>query len=446
VFWAAIDLESKAVTRSISIVSVEIRIHMCSPDSLKPAPRGFQQLRASIATNRMASILLIAFWILTQSPTAAKSDNGMIEGMVMRVGTLTPVPGADVTATREGRGSQPSLSVVADQDGRFVIPNVPPGRYRISPWHLGFLRVTEPTITVRKREQIRDVALSLVPPPGRLQGKVIRPDGSPAAGVSVELARLSYLRGQRLLHGAGHETKTDARGDYRFEVSPGDYYVRTAASTLLARTYSPDQTDASKAASVRVREASETTADIHLSQAPFKISGRIVDPHSGPGDREVSIFLANRGATVRDDGLPLTDLPCCGGPTPVAVLTDVTRPFEIGLVSPGAYDLHVIMIVRPPLNTNLYSLSGYYVGRAAVDVADRDVSGVEILLGNLIEVKGQIVSSGKSIKNIKEMAVYLLPLDSNPFEGSSTAVDKNGRFTAYLREGSYQLYQNVFFS
>jgi len=385
----------------------------------------------------MGPILLITFWILAQSPTAAQSDNGTIEGMVIRADALSPISGAEILATREGRGSPQTLSVVADQNGRFLIRDVPPGRYRVSSRHIGFFATAQSyaTITVRRREQIRDVELSLLPPHGRIHGTVVRPDGLPVAGVSVELANLTYWSGQRQLHKSGHETNTDARGEYRFEVPPGNYYVRTAASALFARTYSPDTTDAVKAAAIQVREDSDTTADIHLSQAPFKISGRVVDPHSGPGDREVSIFLANRGATIRDDGLPLTELPCCGGPEPVAVLRDLTRPFEIRGVSPGRYDLHVLMIVRGPVANPL----GYYVGRAAVEVKDSDVPGVEIVPGSLLQVQGQIVSSGEPIKKINQASVHLTALDSNPFGGSATAVDKSGRFTAYLREGSYQL-------
>jgi hypothetical protein len=107
--------------------------------------------------------------------------------------------------------------------------------------------------------------LLLQVPRAAIHGKVVRPNGQPAAGISVELVKaLSDGKGPRRLEYSGQPVAIGASGEYRFDVAPGEYYVRTVTTPggAQARTYFPNTSNPGQAKSILVAQGDDVSAEI----------------------------------------------------------------------------------------------------------------------------------------------------------------------------------------
>src|SRR6185436_401228 len=122
----------------------------------------------------MSSILFALFVFLLQGPPAQAP--GSVEGYVVRLGTSTPVARARVNLRVEGgnpaaqgRVAGP-LTATTDAGGKFAIPNVPPGRYRLSASRDGFMPAQfgerggggpGAVLAVESARQLKDIVIAL---------------------------------------------------------------------------------------------------------------------------------------------------------------------------------------------------------------------------------------------------------------------------------------------
>src|SRR5262245_10295320 len=104
-----------------------------------------------------SALLAFAFFLFQAAQTQSPAS---IEGVVVRLGTSTPVARARV--------SLPNAQTLTDENGRFSFRNLQPGSYRISAAHNSYIpgqyggrRVAE--VTLGPGQAIKDIVLALVP-------------------------------------------------------------------------------------------------------------------------------------------------------------------------------------------------------------------------------------------------------------------------------------------
>jgi hypothetical protein len=292
---------------------------------------------------------------------------------------------------------------------------------------------------------------------GTIHGRVLQSDGKGVAGVSVELVKSSYGNGQRSLLSTGEPTQTGPQGAYRFQVAPGEYYIR--AGTISAdqnwRTYFPGTTEPGKAEPIRVTQGAELSADIRLPATPaFKISVRLVDKVPVFGGHHIAAFyLTIRNSSVREVEFVSDGCSCPGkvpSPESTRFVTLAKDRFEIRGVPAGSYDLKAMMWVgdKDPFQLQLYKVgepipvSVINSGQTTVEVNGSDVGvTVEIRPGvkvSLVDVKGRMIANGKPVP--KDTA--LVSLNNKAIDASrilEERVDKAGVFTIRsVPEGNYQ--------
>jgi hypothetical protein len=143
---------------------------------------------------------------------------GIVRGIVRQ--DTKPVSGALVKFKRDD-GTEP-YSRLTDVDGRFVLQGVKPGKYTVSATVTGSTASAplELTITEGSDREVEIIIKSAASPPppsiGSVQGTVKKPDGSAAAGATVELRVGDAVKGN---------TKTNDKGEYKIEVAVGKYEV-----------------------------------------------------------------------------------------------------------------------------------------------------------------------------------------------------------------------------
>jgi len=148
-----------------------------------------------------------------QDVTLRLRPGGKVEGIVVDE-KAAPVKDADVALGTQDR-ARPMVEVSArtDEEGRFVLEDVPEGGHRVRAWAASY---PEARVSVNVPAQ-RFLRIELRPA-GIVTGKVADGRGSAIAGARVMLSTSAWERG-----GAGGAAKaeTDASGVYRMEIYPG---------------------------------------------------------------------------------------------------------------------------------------------------------------------------------------------------------------------------------
>jgi hypothetical protein len=231
---------------------------------------------------RSSAVLLAAALWHSLAQTQTRPAAGRIEGVVLQSGGVNPQPivGARITVTKAnsatgsnllipGRTQGTSLTdfgntnlpglpppgqrgappgpppipqptalpippVLSDRDGKFVVPNLEEGSYRLLITLNGYVRQEYgqrvfpgqgTLINLAAGEVLKDIAIYLTPT-GNISGRLFDNEGQPAVAVPLQLLKAIYNQaGQRIFQNAG-QARTNDRGEYRFYwVTPGRYYV-----------------------------------------------------------------------------------------------------------------------------------------------------------------------------------------------------------------------------
>jgi hypothetical protein len=172
------------------------------------------------------------------APQYRAEDLCVVDGRVVSEATGEPVRKAAVRLTPAGggRGGR-AYGAMSDASGRFSIPNVAPGRYRLSVGRGGFAEGqydetggrSRSAITLETARKLTGLALRLTPL-GAISGRVVDEYGDAVARVQVHTARYRYVNGNRLLVIGGSGSTNDL-GEYRiYDVAPGKYYIYASYS------------------------------------------------------------------------------------------------------------------------------------------------------------------------------------------------------------------------
>src|SRR5688572_23013331 len=165
--------------------------------------------------------------------TQVSGQTATVSGTVVKQGTGEPLSKAQVTI---GSIDGPSFVATTDADGRYSIPNVPPGQYRIRatrtnhvPAEFGDRAANGCGIpvTLVAGQRMTDARIAMLPA-GVITGRLYDSDREGMPGVSAHALKYAYENGNRILT-VVQTVQTNDLGEYRlYGLAPGRYYVAAA--------------------------------------------------------------------------------------------------------------------------------------------------------------------------------------------------------------------------
>jgi len=337
----------------------------------------------------------IAVFLIAQNTVSA-------EGIVLDAVTGEPVEDVDVSAAVSEFDSAP-ITVMSDAKGRFVFPNLPTGKYRLTTLRAGYVSVRPEGrrspldagvwITTRQGQPLKDVVLRIFRA-GAISGRVLDARGQPVVNAEANLIRQSYddrgrqiSQPQYLGRDLGGGTTND-RGEFRiFGIPAGEYRVRispdisetvfqpNAGDEIEQETYYPGVPDFASAGPVRVEWGSEIRlSDMTvpmLKAGPVKL--KIVNETGVPeGESDFRSFEIYRDGQV------------IAGVISGASLTGGSGRFELrGGLPPGKYDIRLGWGGNESMEA----------GRATIEVSGTEVTG-NIVVRKAPVVTGKLLLQG----------------------------------------------------
>jgi protocatechuate 3,4-dioxygenase beta subunit len=384
-----------------------------------------------------------------QTPPAPPAGTGVLEGVVRRSDTRSPIEGVTVSMF-DGRSQ---ATVITDTAGRFRFANLAPANYNLTARRDGYAipqarlddvrSTTARTTAIVTDQKTTQTFLELLPG-GRISGRVYDANGQPLANVQVSPFFEAYSDGRRTLVAPSGFARvlTDDRGEFRmWGLVPGQYYLRAEyravnaqiangrGNNLVGMAYFPNAAQPTNAQAVTVHADSETPADIHLLPvSAVKISGRI------SADPSVALTGVVFTLASRED----TDVAETGRAAARGRGSPTDGQFELIASYPGAYDIFAEGSTRD---------GARYVGRISVDVRDRDIANVSVVMLPTFNVKlrisgdrGPILTGAPSLQPVAPMPQSLRPrrVIATAEEGAASPATPGETFAGVV-EGQYHV-------
>jgi beta-lactamase regulating signal transducer with metallopeptidase domain/5-hydroxyisourate hydrolase-like protein (transthyretin family) len=340
------------------------------------------------------------------------------------------------------------FTAVSDKDGRFSIPNVPGGEYRIRPERDGFFPDANPENVSRVTvipNQMAEATVSLAGG-GVMSGRVIDALGRPVQDAVVDALIMTYENGYPVLRTSVTKT-TDDQGEYRlFWLVPGEYYLQVTPPTAPGsagpgpRMFYPGVLDTTGATPLVVRGNDKLSGlDVQLRNTRLaKLSGVLtstipMDEMERQGRLYVGQGNNSRPSLMlvsRDPNKP--DVTGGGARFVGAVaLNEGTGKFETQGILPGSY----FLLGRLPAN-NANGGAGFAFGRVAVEVGNDDIGGLAIKVDRMVDVVGRVTVDGRVPQNVP-VRVTLRVDDSAMKIGIYSAL--SGRYTPVTENGEFRM-------
>jgi len=322
----------------------------------------------------MAQVLFTILLFLAQS-------SATIEGVVVRSGTSTPVPGARVSIGL--------ASAIADDSGRFTFMNVLPGRYRLSANHADYVPGQSVDVSIRGDEAAKGLVLGMIPK-GSITGRVYNKNGDAISGANVQPLKYAYQDGRRILltiatpKGTG---QTNELGEYTLPgLAPGPYIIKadipgspSGSRETFLPVYFPNTTDPAMASPVELPPGVNFNGvDLRINEArSVRVSGRVKDGASGEPAVGAAVTLVPRRGTVATGSLKRTQ-------------TGEMGAFEFLHMAPGSYDVVAT------------STAGRLAASESIEIRSDDIEGVNLVLQSQLSIKGKV-----SLENTESGTVSL---------------------------------------
>jgi protocatechuate 3,4-dioxygenase beta subunit len=333
-----------------------------------------------------------------------------ISGRVVVAETGTPIRRANVRLT--SRDARIERDASTDNEGRFEIPSLPAGRYRLFVSKPGYVSLEYGQgrafeggrpLDVAEGQALDKIDFSL-PRGSAITGRITDEFGDPVTDVQVQAMRYQFENGARQLVNAGRMSVTDDLGQFRiFGLMPGDYIVRaslnsrntssnpapsveTADSRLgYPGTYYPGVADVTQAQAVTLGLAQELNS-VAFPLVPARlsrISGTVMNSEGRP--------LTAAMVVLRAVGLGGTSARVnFGGGNQV-------RPdgtFRLMNVPPGDYMLDVQQ--RPQNIQNLQNLDLSQLEFASIPISvSADIDNLAVITTPGVTVLGRVVFQGQ---------------------------------------------------
>lgn len=353
-----------------------------------------------------------------QSP-AQNIGTATLKGRVVAADTGSPVRRASIQLERKGI----IWSASTDDDGRFVVPDLPAGRCTIRVSRPGFVtwlfgrepagsrsRVTP--LELKDRQTLDRGELRL-PRGGVITGRIVDEFGDPIGGTDVRALRLTYLMpGEGRLDYVKHATTNDL-GEYRiFDLPPGRYFVAIGLSAREAVERAEQSSP-----TVRIVPAAQGTApqfypgtaratdatpvvidaggvvagiDIRQQSVPLAVVSGIVTSTRGTPASHFIVMLH----PARADAVFFTMM--------TGVEPDREGRFHFANIAPGDYRVDVVLKARLEAIGQTGSSAARPAGvieevaSVPVTVAGRDIEGLDVRTGRGFTLDGRINVDGAS--------------------------------------------------
>lgn len=296
-----------------------------------------------------------------------------------------PIVGAEVrlTSASTGRRGMPRFRPAredkgtrqTDREGRFVLPDLAPGRFDLEAKAPGFSRGVVRGLEVPEGVGELDFGVLMLAPGVDLPGRVVDIDGVPLAGVEIMAFPAGDRRSQMFemmgIGERGSETMAVSGEDGRFVIED-----RTAGDQLNVSGLKEGFT---KGMVRGVTLPTDKPIEIVMQRASG-ISGRVVDADGSPLNEVTVTAVPNDAMAARRARLGLGD----------SVTTDLDGRFELDGVAPGLNGLRA-----QKSGFQALQVSGFEVP------AEQPLEGVELrllkgadLVGSLKDADGEAVAGG----------------------------------------------------
>jgi hypothetical protein len=371
--------------------------------------------------------------LTANSEPTKPEDLCSVEGHVFNAITGEALRKVQISMYSEKGGGDVKYGGATDAAGRFEIQSIEAGRYSLIASRNGFVtlqygargtRRSGTPLSLSPGQRTRDLVFRL-PPHAIISGHVLDEDGETVERVQVSVMRYGFTQGKRQLtpYGSGI---TDDLGEYRiFGLESGKYYLsaryrqqnmnfedRTpggAADEDYAATYFPGTNDPTAAVALDVAAGALLGGiDIALKKTrTVRIRGRVANTMGEGLPRNVSVRLMPK------------DMALFGFFAGAAAQVHPQNgTFELRGVTPGAYTL----IAQ-------WSDEAKYLNvRHAVDVGNRNIENLSLLLSPGIELKGQIRTEKQGDAHLENLYVGLDSKDFLPMGRPGTRVKEDGSF------------------
>jgi hypothetical protein len=337
-----------------------------------------------------------------------KEAPAQLEGLVLNDSTGRPLRRAHVVLTPLEAGLS-ATGADADDEGHFLLREIPAGQYSLSAARDGFLTNVSPltgglrmpaSFHLNGGDKVSELTFRMRPW-AVMAGRVRYTDGEFGVGVRVELYRTDHIRG-RSAYSLAASTVTNDRGEYRlYGLAPGAYLIatmydppavpnfreqpmtdsdgRVIPAMGYMTTFFPNTELMSQAVPVRLDYGQELTGmDLSLRLArKIAIRGYVVSGATGTKLSGASMTLERVDQT--GEGTM---------PTNARASFDRDNNFQIPGVSPGSYALYARAAGEG--GTTL-------IGHMLLVTGNEDVDDLKIIAEPVEHWPGQIVTEGLGV-------------------------------------------------
>ncbi len=388
-------------------------------------------------TMRNAARAAVVLLALTGPAAAFQADpqgpNSSLEGRVVNAVTGDGIRRVSLTLLPvHGKGKEgKEVTAVTADDGRFAFRNVQAGAYRLSGERPGFrkqqhgarLNPNSGAILVLAAGQAMTDLVFKLAPDAVISGSVLDQAGEPMPNLIVSALRNSYTGGRRQWTSSG-SSQTNDRGEFRIAGLTAGRYIVMATNmnltiglagiskdapgdkpeTAYTSTYFGNATEVARAAAIDLRAGDDRRGtNIQMLQSPaVQVRGKVVD---SPEGTTLMMMLVRKGSEGDDPGR--------------FSLAQQDGTFEVKGVTPGSYILTARSVADPTKTA----------GALAVEVADKNVEGIQFRMSAGGEVSGHLAMPADKIAGAKDLEVVLDSVDFALGGAPSARPGADGRFT-----------------
>lgn len=342
---------------------------------------------------------------------------GTIEGRVVNSATGAGIGGVAVTLWAP-QGT--NYHVTTDESGSWHVTDIKPGQYDsrfekdgftqppgATPWPASPLRVGAAGNPIRL-----DTTLT---PLATLRGRVVDPEGKPAADVEVGL-------------NAFQSTRTDSEGQFALtQLKPGSYALVAKARppkepppdhNQIVATYYPSAVERSQAGKVEIRGGEELSGfEIRLRASPvFRVRGVVLDEFGKPMAEATVRLLARQDEMTFAGQMMMGNLRYfIGAPREVnetSAQSNKDGTFEFATVIPGDW---LLRAESEPKRDSRQRLSLSWSAEVPVTVSDHDPGDLEVRFAPTFTLQASIDWGDRPPPDTNRMgsgALFLISLDS----------------------------------
>jgi hypothetical protein len=389
----------------------------------------------------LAPVLSVCQTVTLPPSTASSKDSATVGGQVFRLDTGEPLKKAQISLQSHS-GDAFSAFRLTDEQGHFLVENVPPGHYDLQVSRNGFVdaeygqkKIGAPgaILTLSAGQHISDLVFKLARA-ASISGHVFDEDGEPIAHAEVIAYRAAHQSG-REERTSDQPISTNDLGEFRiFDLPPGRYFVavnyRIGSTEERERfnpgylpTYYPNTTDAAKAAAITVNPGDEIRS-IDFMMRPghlATVSGRVINTVLGAsptGSGSVNLYPRSAGLSGAAQDL-------------YSLFPFKDGHFSIANVPPGSYYLQADWFDR--------DTKEHHRARRALDVGSADIDGIALTITRGTDIPGRIIWEGSPSADPLDLFVLLRPIEEGELGSPPPAVKSDGSFVfKSVPEGSYR--------